>query len=205
MTQKQIEFYLDFSSPYAYIASGIIDEFAEKHDAAVIWRPFVLGAVFKDEGNKPLLEYPKKGAYAKCDIPRCAQFYKVPYHHPTLFPVSTISGLRAHYGIELEHGADAAKIFAKALYAAYFIHNRNISDKDIVLQIGAEVGYDSKWLDQQLQSAPAKDRLRAITDDAMNRGVFGAPYFFINGEPFWGVDRLPMMAHYLKKGTWSDA
>ena len=197
-----IEFYLDFSSPYAYIASGIIDEFAKSHGHSVEWKPFVLGAVFKDEGTRPLLEYPKKGIYAKQDIIRSASYHGLPYNHPDPFPVSTIHALRCFYALKQADGDDAAIAFANAIFKAYFVDNRPIFETETVLDILTEQGHDGAHYLEQAQRTETKAYLKEITAHALDRGVFGAPYFFIDEEPFWGVDRLQMMAYYLQHKAW---
>lgn len=203
---KIVDFYLDFSSPYAYIAANIVDEFAAKHGARMNWLPFVLGAVFKDEGTRPLMEYPKKGAYSKIDILRSAKYHQVTYNHPTPFPVGTITALRVFYAIRSlegnKGGEEAAKAYAKLVFKSYFIDGKDISSPQMAIEIAGQLGHEPDLIASRIQDAGVKAELKAVTDHAIGRGVFGAPFFYVGDEPFWGVDRLEMLAHYLKKGSW---
>ena len=196
-----IEFFHDFSSPYSYIAAHIIEDFAKENGADVIFRPYLMGAVFKSEGTQPLVNYPMKGKYSLHDIPRQAAYHGLDYQHPAKFPVAAIAAKRMFYALVLDqnNGEPAARIFAKNLMRAYFCDGLDISNVEEALKLAASLGHDPDHLQTRIQDSDVKDHLRVVTEEAISRGVFGAPFFLIGDEPFWGVDRLPIMAHYISQ------
>lgn len=196
-----IDFYFDFSSPYGYFAAAKIDALAAKYDRVVSWRPILLGAVFKLNGQQPLPGIPLKGSYAKHDMLRSARWFDVPLRIPGKFPINTVAPCRAFYWM---HDKDAAlaKKFARALYHAYFAEDRDISSPEITCNVAAKLGIDKDALAQALNDAAVKERARNEVDAAIERGVFGSPYIVIDGEPFWGADRLDQMERWLEKGRW---
>ena len=186
-----IDFYFDFSSPYGYFAAEKIEPFAAQHGRSVNWRPTLLGAVFKVTGGKPLPEWPLKGEYSKHDMVRSARFLDVPFKLPAPFPVGTVSACRAFYSLGNEK--DRVKL-AKALYRAYFVENVNIGEADNVLQIAGKLGLKLDLNDQAL-----KDKTKTEVEASIARGVFGSPYFIVDNEPFWGIDRLDQLERWLAK------
>jgi 2-hydroxychromene-2-carboxylate isomerase len=184
-----IEFYFDFSSPYGYLASEKIEALAAKHGRSVNWRPTMLGAVFKVSGGKPLTEWPLKGDYAKRDIPRSARFYNVPFKLPSPFPVGTVSACRAFYAAP----NDKQPALAKALYRAYFVDGVNIGETDQVLKVAASLG-----LKPDLNDPSLKEKTKSEVEASIARGVFGSPYFIVDGEPFWGIDRFDQLDRWLR-------
>jgi 2-hydroxychromene-2-carboxylate isomerase len=196
-----IDFYFDFSSPYGYFASTRIDDIAAKHGRTVTWRPILLGAVFKITGGQPLPTIPLKGSYAAHDLARCARLYKVPFKLPSRFPVATTAPSRAFYWVG-DKDAALAKKLARALYHAYFAEDRDISNPEVTGNVAARLGVDKDQLRQALEEPAVKERLRAEVDAAIERGVFGSPYIVIDGEPFWGSDRLDQVEKWLETGGW---
>ncbi|MDP1652240.1 MAG: 2-hydroxychromene-2-carboxylate isomerase [Rhodocyclaceae bacterium] len=195
-------FYFDFTSPYSYLASEKIDALAEKFGRQVQWRPVLLGAIFKAHGTVSLVKQPGMADYSVRDFARSARFLGVPYAHPANFPVSTVAPARAYYWL---HGQDCAlaRSFAHAVFRAYFVDGRDISDAAVVLELAAKVGADETALAALAagMSVPAiKERLRAETEAALAHGVFGAPWIVVDGEPFWGADRLPQIERWLETG-----
>lgn len=196
-----IDFYFDFSSPYSYIAAEVIEDFAAGVKAKVNWRPFLLGAAFKETGGKPLIEIPIKGAYHLKDFARSAAYYKVPFKLPSKFPANGLAAARAFYWIESQ-SVEKAQSFAHAVYRAYFAQDQDITDTDVIAAIGQQQGFTPEAVVVGSQDQMIKDKLRTVTETAIARGVFGAPFFFIGDEPFWGVDRLPMMEMWLATNGW---
>jgi 2-hydroxychromene-2-carboxylate isomerase len=194
-----VDFYFDFSSPYGYFAATKIDAIATKHGRAVNWRPILLGAVFKLNGQQPLPTIPLKGSYAKHDMLRSARWFDVPFKIPTKFPIGTIAPCRAFYWV---HDKDAAlaKKFALALYHAYFAEDRDISNPEITANVAAKLGLEKETLSQALNDTAVKERARNEVDAAIERGVFGSPYLVVDGEPFWGADRLDQAERWMEKG-----
>ncbi len=196
-----IDFYFDFSSPYGYFASGKIDDIAASHGRTVTWRPILLGAVFKITGGQPLPTIPLKGSYAKHDLERTARLFKVPFRLPTKFPVAGQAPSRAFYWVG-DRDPGLAKKLAHALYHAYFAEDRDISNPEVTGNVAAKLGVDKSGLLQALDDPAVKERLRIEVDAAIERGVFGSPYIVIDGEPFWGSDRLDQVDRWLATGGW---
>ena len=196
-----IDFYFDFSSPYGYFASTKIDELATKHGRAVTWRPILLGAVFKITGGQPLATIPLKNSYSAHDMARTARLLNVPFRLPTKFPVAGQAPSRAFYWVGDKDPALARKL-AQALYHAYFAEDRDISNPEVTGNVAAKLGLDKGEVSQALNDPAVKERLRIEVDAAIERGVFGSPYIVIDGEPFWGSDRLDQVEKWLASGGW---
>jgi 2-hydroxychromene-2-carboxylate isomerase len=196
-----IDFYFDFSSPYGYFAAAKIDAIAARHARAVNWRPILLGAVFKINGQQPLTSIPLKGSYGKHDMLRSARWFEVPFKIPSKFPVNTVAPCRAFYWVH-DQDAALAKKLAGALYHAYFAEDRDISNPLVTCNIAEKLGIDKTALEAALNDAALKERVKSEVDAAIERGVFGSPYFVIDGEPFWGADRLGQVERWLEKGAW---
>ena len=197
---EPIKFYFDFSSPYGYLMSEKIDALAAQHDRKVQWRPILLGVIFQATGSAPLtLQNPAKAAYSLVDFERSARFMGVPYNPPSRFPLPTQNAARTYYWL---HGQDCAlaRQFAHAVYHAYFVDDRDISAPETVLEIAAGLGVDRDGLEGALQSPEIKARLRNECDEALAVGVFGSPHVIVDGEPFFGADRLPQIAEWLATG-----
>lgn len=195
-----IDFYFDFSSPYGYLLSERIDELAARFERKVRWHPILLGVIFKATGSAPLtLQNPAKAAYSLADFERSARFMGIPYRHPSRFPLATQAAARSYYWL---HGQDCAlaRRFAHAAFRALYIDDRDISSPDTVLDIAAGLGVDRAQLAAALQSPELKARLKDEVEQAMQLGVFGSPYVIIDGEAFFGADRLPQIEKWLASG-----
>jgi 2-hydroxychromene-2-carboxylate isomerase len=198
---KPIEFWFDFSSPYGYLASYRIDAIGQEFDRDVLWRPYLLGAVFKASGQSPLVSQPMRGPYHVRDMQRTARRMKVPLVLPEGFPMATIAAGRAFYWQEAIDPRRARDL-AKALYRAAFAQGRNITTGEAVAEVGREIGIDPAALSAGIGMPAVKERLKAETDQAIARGIFGSPFIVIDGEPFWGNDRLDDVREWLKTGGW---
>ena len=196
-----IDFYFEFSSPYGYIAANLVEDLEKRTGRAVTWRPMLLGPVFKITGQPPLVEIPIKGEYAKRDFPRTARLHKVAYNHPAKFPIGTVAALRAFYWVS-DRDPMQARVLAKALYRAYFVDGIDISAPATVLDIAASVGVDRAALAAALDDPAVKERAKREVDAAVAAGVFGSPFFIVDGEPFWGWDRMEMMERWIEAGGW---
>ncbi len=196
-----IEFYFDFSSPFGYLASERIDEVGKRHGRAVIWRPFLLGATFKIVGTAPLLDYPMKGEYSKHDMMRSARLLGVPFRLPSAFPTSSLSACRIFYWLA-DTRPDLAKQFASAIYRRYFVDDKPIEPAEHAIEIAASLGLDRAAVSAALQDPAVKARLKSEVDAGIARGVFGSPFVFVDGEPFWGSDRLDQIERWLETGGW---
>jgi 2-hydroxychromene-2-carboxylate isomerase len=194
---EPIDFYFDFSSPYGYLASTEIDALVARHGRSVTWRPFVLGAAFKLTGQRALTEQPLRGDYARRDFARSARLLGVPLEMPEPFPFFALAASRACYWVE---DTSQAKTLAKALYHTAFGEGQDITPVPVVAEIARGLGIEG--LEQGLEQPATKAALRDATDQALARGVFGSPFFFVDGEPFWGHDRLGQLDRWLSTGGW---
>jgi 2-hydroxychromene-2-carboxylate isomerase len=194
---EPIDFYFDFSSPYGYLASTEIDGLAARHGRSVTWRPFVLGAAFKLTGQRALTEQPMRGDYARRDFARSARLLGVPFKMPEPFPFFALAASRACYWLE---DPEQSKALAKAIYHAAFGEGRDITPVPVVAELAAGLGIGG--LEQGLEQPATTAKLRDATDQALARGVFGSPFFIVDGEPFWGHDRLDQLDRWLATGGW---
>ena len=195
-----IEFYFDFSSPYGYLASHKIDALAAKHGRSVDWRPMLLGFAFKQTGMAPLTMIPLKGEYAKRDMMRSARYHGVEdFRIPSPFPIPTQAAARVMLWAKADDPALAVRI-AKALYRGYFCDGRDISAADVAADIAAATGADRAKARASVDDPAIKDALKREVDGAIARGVFGSPFVFIDGEPFWGLDRFDQVDRWLATG-----
>jgi 2-hydroxychromene-2-carboxylate isomerase len=198
---EPLEFYFDFSSPYGYIASTQIDALAARHGRGVTWKPILLGAIFKVSGQSPLASQPLRGPYALHDFDRSARRLGVPFKLPDPFPFASLAAARAVYWLD-ETDPQKAKGLAQAVYHAAFGEGRDVRDPDAVADLAAGIGLDRDATLAAIQEPRVKERLRAEVDAAIARGVFGSPFIFVDGEPFWGSDRLAQVEDWLTRGGW---
>lgn len=195
-----IEFWFDFSSPYSYLASEKIEELAARHGRTVAFKPTLLGVIFRTTGGVPLTELvPPKASYFAHDFERSARFAGVPYRRPSVFPISTVNAARALIWLQGKDEATALR-FLHAAFRAYFSQDRNLAEPEVLGALAAEVGIDPVQLTRGIQEPAVKDRLKALVDESIARGVFGAPTMFVDGEMFWGHDRLPQLERWLATG-----
>ncbi len=194
-----IDFYFDFSSPYSYLAAEQIEDLATRHGRSVDYRVTLLGAAFRVSGQRPLTEIPLKGDYARRDFARSARFAGIPFRLPDPFPVSTVQAARAFLVVQ-DVAPEAAGAFARAVFRAYFAQGRDITDGAVLRRLLEDNRIDGGHVLAAIAQPAVKDRLKAAVEQAIARGVFGAPFFFVDGEPFWGSDRLAQIEHWLASG-----
>jgi 2-hydroxychromene-2-carboxylate isomerase len=200
-TVKPIDFYFDFSSPYGYFASCKIDALAAGHGRETAWRPFLLGVAFKTTGGAPLPSIPMKGQYHLRDMLRTARYLGVEYRHPTVFPIASVAPTRAFYWLNAKD-PKRAKALAQALYRAYFLEDRDISKAEETVAVSAKLGLAAEEVRAALNDQSVKDKTKSEVDAAIAIGAFGSPYVVIDGEPFWGADRLEQIDKWLATGGW---
>ena len=198
---KPIEFHFDFSSPYSYIASEQIESVATRYGRTVDYKPVLLGAVFKASGGAPLTElYGPKASYAKRDFERSARYAGVPYKQPSRFPIGSVAAKRSVVWLQ-QHRPELVAPFIHAVYRAFFVDDRDISSAAVVGEIAHEVGIDPDELAAGAQQPETKEQLRSQVDQAIQAGIFGAPTIIVDGEIFWGNDRIPQIERWLEKGS----
>jgi 2-hydroxychromene-2-carboxylate isomerase len=198
--QTPIDFYFDFSSPYGYFAATKIDALAAQYQREVAWHPVLLGVVFKSTGAQPLTMVPLKGDYSRRDFDRTARLNAIPFSMPQTFPVASQIAARAMLHVRSEHGRHRASAFALAVFHALFVDGIDISAPAAVERIAAAQGLDVDAVMNGAQTQEIKEQLRHGTEEAIARGVFGAPFFIVDDEPFWGFDRLDQLRYFLQHG-----
>jgi len=197
-----IDFYFDFSSPYGYLASEKIEWIAGKHGRSVNYKPILLGVVFKQTGAAPLTNVPLKGDYSRRDFMRSARLLQVPFRMPDKFPISTQVAARIVLWMS-ESKVEAAHAAVHELYRAYFGRGVDISDPATAVTIAAQAGgIEAASISAAIESPPVKDGLRRANEEAMTAGVCGSPFIIVDGEPFWGSDRLDQVDRWLATGGW---
>lgn len=194
-----IDFYFDFTSPYGYLAAERIDALAAKYGREVNWHAILLGFIFKQTGQVAPMTIPLKGEYVIHDMQRSARHLDVPIKFPSEFPKMTIAAARGFYWLKDQDPA-LAKKFAQHVYRAYFVDDRDVGSADVIADIAKSAGVDRDAFVANLQSDAVKDRFKNESDRAIARKVFGSPYFIVDNEPFWGVDRFEQLERWLKTG-----
>ncbi|HWA12551.1 MAG TPA: 2-hydroxychromene-2-carboxylate isomerase [Burkholderiales bacterium] len=196
-----IEFYYDFASPYGYLASTQIGRLAAKHGRGVVWKPMLLGVAFKATGGQPLPSVPLKGDYSRRDMERTARLMGIALRIPSKFPIASQSPARVIHWLAPE-GASRQEEVTAALYRAYMVEDKDISSPEVTAEVAASVGLDRQKVLEVIADPAMKEKLRQETEAAIQRGVFGSPFIFVDGEPFWGCDRLPQVERWLETGGW---
>ncbi|MGO1121131.1 2-hydroxychromene-2-carboxylate isomerase [Rhodovibrionaceae bacterium A322] len=196
-----IEFYYDFSSPFGYFASERIEALAARVGRKTVWRPYLMGAVFKAIGTDSLVNIPMKGAYSKMDMERNARLMNIPFVWPEQFPFMSIAACRAFYAL-VDQDEEGAKALSLALSRKTFAEGQSIIKPEEVLAVAATLGHDPEELGAAMADQVTKDRVRMEVDRALEREVFGTPFFFVDGERFWGCDRMDMMEKWIETGGW---
>ena len=187
MNASTIDFWFDLASPYSALAALRIGEVARGLE--VRWHPFLLGPIFQAQGwnDSPFNLYPAKGRWMWRDVPRRAARRGVRFRQPSRFPRHSVLANRvALVALGEGWGEDCVR----ATFRAQFSDDADIADPGVMAGIVSTLGRDGSGVVARAQSQPTKDALRATTDQAARHGIFGAPTFLVDGELFWGDDRL---------------
>jgi 2-hydroxychromene-2-carboxylate isomerase len=186
---KQVEFFFDVGSPASYLAWTQLPALCERAGAALAWRPMLLGAVFQATGNASPANVPAKGRYMNGDLARYAQRYGVPFVMNPNFPVNTLTLMRGAAGAQLR-APERLETYLRSVFQAMWVDALNLNDPAIVAQTLGAAGFDADGVMGWVGDAEVKAALRATTEEAVARGVFGAPTMFVGTEMFVGQDRL---------------
>ena len=195
-----IDFWFDFSSPYSYIANAWVDALAARHGRGVRRHAILLGATFQAAELKSPVSYPLKREYSIADFARSARFEGLPYQTPTSFPIPTQNAARVFWWLRDTQGEDAAARWTHAAFGAYFTRGVLLNDAAALKALCAEAGLDAAAAETAWNEPAWKARLKVECDAAIAAGVFGAPFFQVDGEPFWGNDRKPQLERWLAQG-----
>lgn len=199
-SRTPIDFYFDFSSPYSYIANEWIDALAARHGRVVRRRAILLGVTFQAAELKSPVSHPLKRDYALRDFARSARFEGLPYLMPSTFPIPTQNAARVFWWLQETRGPEAAAAWTRSAFRAFFTRDIVLSDPVALKALLAESGVDAEAAEAAWNDSVWKDRLKQANEQAIAAGVFGAPFFVIDGEPFWGNDRKLQMERWLGQG-----
>lgn len=203
-TMKSVAFHYDIVCPYAYLASTQIEALAQRSGATIEWKPFLLGGVFRALGaaDDPNAAMPEaKAVHNQRDMRRWAEHFEVPLIMHPEHPRRSVLALRAL----LAAGVGARPAATHALFAAYWARGEDIADPAVVEAALSGAGLDGAACIAAASEQPIKDELRRRTDEAVEAGVFGAPAFLVDGELFWGQDRLHFVEAALRSVPLRDA
>jgi 2-hydroxychromene-2-carboxylate isomerase len=192
---KTFEFWFDFGSPAAYLAFTQIPSIEAATGAKAIYRPMLLGGVFQATGNHSPATIPAKGKYIFSDFNRYAKRYGVPFNSNPHFPINTLLLMRGAAGMQQQ--PDQFVAYCNAIFQAIWIDALNMNDPATVGVALQKAGFDPQKLMTLANDQATKDALKASTTEAVSRGVFGAPTFFIGDQMFWGQDRLDFVKEAL--------
>ncbi|MCA9600505.1 MAG: 2-hydroxychromene-2-carboxylate isomerase [Polyangiales bacterium] len=192
-----VEFFFDVGSPYSYLAATQLHTLEGFSSAKVRWRPFLVGGVFKAAGNDMPARVPAKAKYMLADLQTWAKEYGVELNFPASFPPNTLKAQRA-LTAAARIGEDSVRRFALGLFRAYWVEGRDVSDAAVLGDVAAHAGLDAPAILASLDNPEIKDALRRETEEAVERGAFGAPTFFIGDRMFWGNDRLQFVEAHLR-------
>ena len=195
-----VQFWFDFSSPYSYIASEWIEALAARHGRTVQWQAILLGVTFQAAELRSPVSYPIKREYSLRDFARSARFEGVPFRQPEPFPIPTQNAARVFWWLADTRGMDAAAAWARAGLRAFFTRSVALDDAAALKRLAAESGLDADEAERVWNNPAWKDRLKRANEAAVATGVFGAPFFVIDGEPFWGNDRKAQIERWLAQG-----
>ena len=184
---EKLEFFFDFGSPATYLAWTQLPELASRTGAEIIWRPMLLGGVFQATGNSSPATVQAKGNYTRKDFQRYAQRYGVTLNHNPYFPINTLQLMR---GATAFLGTDDFDRYLKAIFTAIWVDEQDMNQPEVVGKVLAKAGFDPTAVLQRISDPQVKEQLKVTTTEAVERGVFGAPTFFVNDEMFFGQDRL---------------
>ncbi|MFV9655630.1 2-hydroxychromene-2-carboxylate isomerase [Pseudomonas sp. NY15366] len=195
--RKTVEFYFDLGSPASYLAHTQLPALCRDSGATLVYRPMLLGAVFQATGNASPAMIPAKGRYMLRDLARFAERYGVPMRFNPHFPINTLTLMRLLVAVQL-HQPERFDDALQALFQAIWVDGVNMGDSAKVSEVLTAAGFDAQALQAQIAEQQVKDALKASTEEAVKRGVFGAPTCFVQGEMFFGQDRLEFVREALR-------
>ena len=193
---KAIEFFFDVGSPTSYLAFTQVPRIAREAGAGLVWRPMLLGGVFKATGNASPVAVPAKGRWMHDDIGRWAKRWGVPFAFNPHFPINTLTLMRGAAGLKLRAPADLPR-YLDAVFRAMWVAPRDLGDAAELAEVLESAGFDPEAFGALVADAGVKAALVAATEEAVARGVFGAPTCFVGAQMFFGQDRLDFVREAL--------
>ena len=197
---KSVEFYFDLGSPYSYLAYYRLLQMAEQQEIQIVYKPILLGGVFKATGNRSPIEIPVKGVYSILDMQRWAEYYQIQMQMNPHFPMNTLTLMRILTGVQLLHLEKFEQVL-KLLFDAMFGTPQNLNELTVLAEVLKPSGFSVEDIMSMVQSEVVKQKLITETEQAIQRGIFGAPTFFVGDEMYWGQDRLHFVEQALNKAS----
>lgn len=196
---KTIDFYFDFGSPTSYLAWTQLPKIAAAAEAKLIYHPVLLGGIFQATGNQSPVMIPLKAVWMFKDLTRFSERYGVVYRQNPFFPINTMQLMRAATGIQLRK-PELFDHYVATIYQAMWVNEQNLGDLAVLAEVLVQAGFDPQEILALTQDQDVKDKLRADTDAAIARGIFGLPVMFVDDEMYFGQDRLDFVEEALRKG-----
>ncbi|MCW2271189.1 2-hydroxychromene-2-carboxylate isomerase [Pseudomonas sp. JUb96] len=193
---KTVEYFFDLGSPASYLAWTQLPSLCARHGAQLVYRPMLLGGVFQATGNASPAMVPAKARHVFVDMQRFAQRYGVTLAFPPGFPINTLNLMRGAVAVQL-HQPQRFEAYVTAMFQALWVQQRNLADPAIVAAVLQEAGFDTEQFLAWTADAEVKTALKEATEEAVRRGVFGAPSCFVGEQMFFGQDRLDFIAEAL--------
>lgn len=194
---KSVEFYFDFGSPTTYLAWTQLPALCAETSAELIYKPMLLGGVFQATGNASPVTIPSKGRFMIQDLQRFARRYGVPMQFNPHFPINTLGLMRGAVAVQLRM-PERFDAFVSTIFRALWVDGQNLGDLAVLGKVLAEAGFEPQTLLALTAEPEVKEVLKATTEEAVRRGVFGAPSMFVGGELFFGQDRLDFVREALE-------
>jgi 2-hydroxychromene-2-carboxylate isomerase len=194
--KRTVEYFFDVGSPTSYLAWTQLPKIAAEAGAAIAWRPMLLGGVFKATGNASPVTVPAKGRWMNDDIGRWARRHGVPFAFNPHFPINTLTLMRGAAGLQMRRPDDFLR-YLDVVERAMWETPRNLGDPAVLASTLAGAGFDAEEFAALVADPEVKARLVATTEEAVARGFFGAPTFFVGDAMFFGQDRLDFVREAL--------
>jgi 2-hydroxychromene-2-carboxylate isomerase len=193
---QRVEFFFDYGSPFSYLADTQLVPLARRTGATIVYRPMLLGAVLKETGNASPITVPAKGRYMGVELHRWARRYSVPFVANKFFPINTMRLMRG--AVAAQH-ADCFDEYHRTIYPAFWVDSANLGEPGVIRAVLDKAGLNADLILARLEEPDVKEQLRLNTEEAVRRGVFGAPTFFVGEDMFWGNDRLMFVEEALTR------
>ena len=194
---KTVEFWFDVGSPAAYLAWHRLPKICAEEGASIDYRPMLLGGVFQATGNHSPMTVPAKGRYMQADLERFALRDGTPFSQNPFFPINTLQLMRGAVAWQMREPARMLA-YVDAVYRAIWVDGKDMNDPAVVAGVLKDAGFDPEAMFALAADPQVKERLKAVTQEAVARGVFGAPTFFVGSHMYWGQDRLDFVQQALK-------
>ncbi|EDM47628.1 2-hydroxychromene-2-carboxylate isomerase [Marinobacter algicola] len=195
MTQV-IDFYFDVGSPASYLAWTQLPTLAQRTHSDIRWKPMLLGGVFKATGNQSPAMNPTKSRYTRMDMERFARAYGVPLNFNPHFPINTLLLMRGAVGFL---GAQEFHRYLEVVFRAMWVDQKNMNDPEVAADVLYQAGFNPDKVLALCEAPSVKAELKQFTEEAVERGIFGAPTFFVGDEMFFGQDRMPQLENHLSE------